>query len=80
MVAALVALKSTFLPAAVLFGTAVLLLAPADRAADARSSRPPPREAGPSPSSIPWMVSLKLSSGTFFFPFLGAGNQNVDWD
>ncbi len=79
VVAALVALKSTFLPAAVLFVAAAALATPGDR-----RGRQIVEAAATGAWAllllIPWMVSLKLSSGTFFFPFLGAGNQTVDWD
>ena len=78
VLAALVALKSTFLPAAALFGGAALLASPADE----RRRRFVEAAASGGWALVflfPWMVSLQLSSGTFFFPLLGAGNQNVAW-
>jgi hypothetical protein len=79
VLAALVALKSTFLPAAVLFVAAAALATPGDRRGR-RFVEAAATGAWALLLLIPWMVSLKLSSGTFFFPFLGAGNQTVNWD
>lgn len=78
--AALVALKTTFLPAVVLFLAADALFG---LAAGEGRSRPLETLLAGGLAVIfllPWMVSAKLSSGSLLFPLLGRGYQGtVPW-
>ena len=80
VVAALVALKTTFLPAVALFLAADALLGFA--AGEGRSRLVETFLAGGLAvvSLLPWMISTQLSSGSLLFPLLGRGFQGaVPW-
>ena len=79
VLSALVSLKSTFLPAAVLFLALLVLFSPS-RERGKRLREGAAAGGFAALFLLPWMVSLKLSSGTFFFPLLGKGNQLVAWN
>lgn len=80
VVAALVALKTTFLPAVVLFLAADALFALAAGEGRARLVDSLLAGAAALAMLLPWMVSAKLSSGSFLFPLLGRGFQgSIPW-
>lgn len=80
VVAALVAVKTTFLPAVVLFLAFDALLAFAKGRDTARLGNALAGGALGALFLLPWMISVKLSSGTFLFPLLGRGFQGrIAW-
>jgi hypothetical protein len=79
--AGLTAIKSTFLPAVGLF---ILFDAAAAWRRDGNRRRAAVAAAALGATFfflLPWMVSLRLSSGTFLFPLLGRGTQgDLSWN
>jgi len=80
VVAALVAVKTTFLPAVVLFLAFDAFLAGAAGRDAARLKDAVAAGLLGMLFLLPWMVSVRLSSGTFLFPLLGRGFQGaIPW-
>ncbi|MGE5345160.1 MAG: hypothetical protein ACM3JH_04320 [Acidithiobacillales bacterium] len=80
VIAALVAIKTTFLPAVVLFLGFDALLAVATGRGTARLLDGLTAGLLGALFLLPWMISVKLSSGTFLFPLLGRGFQGtIPW-
>lgn len=80
VLAALVAVKTTFLPAVVLFLAFDALLAFARERDATRLGDALTAGALGALFLSPWMISVKLSSGTFLFPLLGRGFQGrIPW-
>ncbi len=80
VIAALVAVKTTFLPVVVLFLAFDVLLSVARGRDAARLADALAAGLLGVLFLLPWMVSVKLSSGTFLFPLLGRGFQGaIPW-
>ncbi|MFI5181577.1 MAG: hypothetical protein ACHQPI_09320 [Thermoanaerobaculia bacterium] len=80
VVTALVALKTTFLPALVLFLAADTLFAFSIGEGKLRLSDSLLAGSLALAALLPWMISAKLSSGSLLFPLLGRGFQgDVPW-